>query len=318
METRTFSLYAWFVTLYNVLVILWGAVVRATGSGAGCGRHWPSCDGAIIPRPDDVETLIEFSHRVTSGLSGVFVLILVGWAFWRANAGHFTRRMAVLSLVLVIVEGAFGAMLVRFELVEDNASTARAIMIAIHLVNTFLLLGALMLTAWSSSYGRAVQLRGQSQRLLVLLGIALGGTALLSAAGAITALGDTLFPAESLVDGLRADFDPLGNFLVRLRVIHPALAVGMSLFLFRFGRVFGAAQPGARQPVRVMYGIVAVQLVAGFVNVLLLAPIWMQVVHLLLADSLWLALVIVAAEALAAPQQAAVSAASAAAAESAA
>jgi heme A synthase len=304
MTQRRFSTYAWGVTGYNVLVILWGAVVRATGSGAGCGSHWPTCNGAIIPRPEQIETLIEFSHRVTSGLAGVLVLLLVAWAY-RAAVGRFTRRMAVLSLVLVIVEGGIGAALVRFELVGDNASVARAVVIAVHLLNTFLLLGALTLTAWSSREDRAISLRGQPGRLVWALIIALAATMLLSAAGAITALGDTLFPAESLVEGLRADFDPLANFLIRLRIIHPALAILTSLYLLRMAGPLAGTGPRAARVVRFMVGTVAVQLVAGFVNVALLAPVWMQVIHLLLADALWIVLVILTAEVLAVPAEAA-------------
>ncbi len=50
MSQAWFSRYAWGVLLWNVLVALWGAYVRATGSGAGCGSHWPTCNGEILPR----------------------------------------------------------------------------------------------------------------------------------------------------------------------------------------------------------------------------------------------------------------------------
>lgn len=303
MKTSKFTYYAWFVVGYNILVILWGAVVRATGSGAGCGNHWPSCDGAVIPRPEDIETIIEFSHRLTSGLAGVFVLVLVGWAFANKVLPRFTRRMAIAALVFVILEGAIGAMLVRLDLVGDNASVARAVVIALHLANTFLLLESLVLTAWSSATGKRLSLResGLPQSRLTLLMIALVMTVFLSSAGAITALGDTLFPAESLVEGLRQDLDPLANFLIRLRVIHPIIAILTSIYLLGIGSTFAnpdnpGHSPTARRYVRWMYGIVIVQVIGGFINVALLAPVWMQVIHLLLADSLWITLVLIAAE----------------------
>lgn len=301
MNARNFTRYAWFVVGYNVLVILWGAVVRATGSGAGCGSHWPTCNGAIVPRPERMETLIEFSHRVTSGLAGVFVLVLLIWAF-RVPLGRFTRRMAVLSLVFILIEGGIGAGLVLLELVADNVSVARAAAIALHLVNTFLLLAFLALTAWSSGTGQRVVLAKQPPRIVLMLGAALFLTVFLSAAGAVTALGDTLFPAESLAEGLRQDLDPTANFLIRLRVIHPAIAILSSVFLIYAGQAFMEARDGMRRPVLILYGLVAVQVIGGFVNVALLAPVWMQVIHLLLADAIWLALIITGATLLGEPQ----------------
>ncbi len=298
MNARHFTRYAWAVVGYNILVILWGAVVRATGSGAGCGNHWPACNGQIIPRPERIETLIEFSHRLSSGLAGLLVLGLLIWAY-RAPLSRFTRRMAGLSFVFILVEGAIGALLVRLELVADNASAARAVAIAAHLINTFVLLAFLTLTAWSAGTGCRVTLRGRPAGLLGLLAAALIGSTLLSAAGAVTALGDTLFPAESLAAGLRQDFDPTASFLIRLRVIHPALAIVTSVFLVFAGQRLVAASPRARRPVTALYAIIAAQIAGGFVNVILLAPVWMQVVHLLLADSLWMALVLAGASALA-------------------
>ncbi|NPV65715.1 MAG: heme A synthase [Anaerolineae bacterium] len=299
MAGRPFARYAWLVTGFTVLVILWGAVVRATGSGAGCGNHWPTCNGQIIPQPEQIETLIEFIHRLTSGLSGLLVLALAVWAFRAGWATRFTRRAAALALLFMMVEALVGMLLVRLELVADNASTTRAVVIALHLVNTLALLASLALTAWSAS-GQRISLQGKPRRLAGLLGLALAGMVLLSAAGAVTALGDTLFPPESLIAGLQQDLDATAHFLIRLRVIHPAIALLVSAFLLVAGQEFLAASATARRPVIAMYALVILQIAAGFVNVILLAPVWMQVLHLLLADSLWLALVLVAAEALAA------------------
>ncbi|GAB4573906.1 MAG: COX15/CtaA family protein [Anaerolineae bacterium] len=303
MKNRNFARYAWLVTGYNVLVILWGALVRATGSGAGCGNHWPACNGQIIPRPERIETLIEFSHRTSSALAGVLVLILLVWA-WRGSLSRFTRRMALLSFVFIVVEGGIGAALVRLELVADNASAARAAAIALHLVNTLILLAFLTLTAWSAHTGQRLALRGHPARLLGLLALCVLGTAILSAAGAVTALGDTLFPPETLAQGIQQDFDPTANFLIRLRVIHPAIAILTSGLLIYTGQAMLSHTPGARRGIIVLYAIIGLQLVGGFVNVALLAPVWMQLVHLLLADSLWIALIIVSAQALAVPARA--------------
>src|SRR5512134_3157490 len=153
MRSRRFATYAWAVLVFNVLVILWGAYVRATGSGAGCGSHWPLCNGQVIPRDAGLTTLVEFSHRLTSGLALVAIVVLLAWT-WRACApGHPARRGAVLSLVFILTEAAVGAGLVLFQLVADNASMARAMFMAAHLVNTFVLLACIALTAWWLSGG---------------------------------------------------------------------------------------------------------------------------------------------------------------------
>ena len=121
-----FARYSWITLAYNIAVILWGAYVRATGSGAGCGEHWPLCNGVVIPRDPSVATLIEYSHRITSGFALIAVVVLLVWV-WRACApGHPARRGAVWTVVFMLTEAAVGAGLVLFQLVADNASMARA------------------------------------------------------------------------------------------------------------------------------------------------------------------------------------------------
>ncbi|MBP1642498.1 MAG: cytochrome oxidase assembly, partial [Acidobacteria bacterium] len=139
---------AWAVLALNLLVILWGALVRATGSGAGCGSHWPLCDGEVVPRAASVEKAIEFTHRATSGLALLAVAALLV-AVRRALApGHPARRAAAWSLAIILVEAALGAGLVKLGLVADDDSPARAVVMSVHLVNTLFLLAALALTAW--------------------------------------------------------------------------------------------------------------------------------------------------------------------------
>lgn len=301
--------YSWFVLGYTLLVILWGAFVRATGSGAGCGSHWPLCNGVVIPRDAQIETLIEFTHRITSGLSGVFVIILLVWVFRHFAKGHITRLAAVLSTFFILTEGAIGAGLVLFELVADNASEARAFSITAHLVNTFLLLAVLTLTAWWISGGRPLRLRHQGTEGW-LIATALLMLLLVGASGAITALGDTLFPSGSLAEGLKQDFSPTAHFLVRLRVWHPVLAVLTGVYLFVTASLIYHQRPTAQSNHlrRAMQVLVVVQLAAGALNVVLLAPVWMQLLHLLLADLLWIALTLFAATTLAqeAPEREAV------------
>lgn len=301
MKLNRFAVAAWAAVAYNILVILWGAYVRASGSGAGCGSHWPLCNGQVIPTPENIKTLVEFSHRLTSGLDGVLLLGLAVWAFRRYERGHRVRSGAIYSLLFVVIEGLIGRALVRNGLVAEDDSAARAVMIALHLANTFLLLGALTLTAWWASGGRAPRLRGQGAAAW-LLGLALAGVVLVGMSGAITALGDTLFPSGSLQEGIAQDLSPAAHFLIRLRVLHPILAVVIGLYTAAAAQAIGARRPGGKWPARALTGLIVVQLLAGAVNVALLAPIWMQILHLLLADLVWIALLLVAASALAQPE----------------
>ncbi len=291
--------YAWMVLGVTILVILWGALVRATGSGAGCGNHWPTCNGVVLPRTGQTATLIEFGHRLTSALAGLLVLILLVWTWRETDRGQPVRAGAAWSFLFILVEGALGAMLVRLELVGDNASIARAAVVALHLANTFLLLGWLALTAWWASGGPAVAWHPRGTWLLA----GLAGLLLVGAAGAVTALGDTLFPAASLAAGLHDDRSPAAHFLVRLRVWHPVLAVAVSLYWLALGARFRRAADAARiqSPIRLMSLLILVQLAAGVLNVLLLVPVWLQLVHLLLADLLWVTVVVLAAAILARP-----------------
>ena len=303
-NNTNFTRYAWFVLAFLILVVLWGAFVRATGSGAGCGSHWPLCNGVVVPREPQIETIVEFTHRVTSAFSGVLVLGMLFWAFRLFAKGHIVRRAAVYSTVFIITEGLVGAGLVLFEWVADNESVARAISMAVHLVNTFLLLAAVALTAWFSGMkgDYRLQLRGQGHAGRLTAG-AVGLLLLLGVSGAITALGDTLFPSGTLREGIAADFASTAHFLVRLRVYHPIIAVVTSIYLWLAAGAIAAARPGIgallfSNAIRVL---VVVQLAAGVFNILLNVPVWMQLVHLLLADLMWIAVVLLGAAALARP-----------------
>ncbi|MEC8423005.1 MAG: COX15/CtaA family protein [Myxococcota bacterium] len=305
-----FGIYAWGVVAYNVLVILWGAFVRATGSGAGCGDHWPDCNGEVIPWDAGTETLIEFAHRATSGLALLSAVVLVVWAFRVWPVGHRVRRAAAFSMLFMLMEAAVGAVLVLLALVAQNDSVARACVMGVHLVNTFLLMGALTLTAWwgRGAPGRVAPLPGVL-RLFFVVGV--GMTLVLGASGAVTALGDTLFPASSLAEGIAQDFSPTAHFLIRLRVLHPLLAVTTAGWLVVTAALAAGKRPSpaVRRAAMLLVGALAVQIFAGVVNLLLLAPTWLQLVHLLLADLVWIALVLLIAAALGAPRMQAAGAA---------
>jgi heme A synthase len=288
--------YAWIVLAYNVLVILWGAFVRATGSGAGCGGHWPLCNGQVIPRAAQIDTVIEFAHRLTSGLSVALIIVLLAWVLRIYPKGHPARLGASLSMLFIVTEALLGAGLVLFSWVAQNASAGRVISSALHLTNTFLLLAALSLTAWWASGGKALLLKRQGQATGFFLA-GLCGVLVLGVTGAINALGDTLFPARSLVEGMAQDFSPTANFLLHLRVWHPVVA--MLVGFYAFGLAGLVAMYREERPIRRLalglIGAVGLQFAAGVTNLILLAPVWMQIVHLFLADMVWIALVLLAA-----------------------
>ncbi|MSO30372.1 MAG: heme A synthase [Acidobacteria bacterium] len=287
--------YAWAVLLYNLGVIAWGAYVRATGSGAGCGNHWPLCNGEILPRAAGLATLIEFSHRVTSGLALVSVVVLLVWTRRAAPAGHPTRGAAAASVGFMISEALLGAGLVLFHLVAGNTSLLRAGMAAAHLLNTFALVAALALTAWWASGGAEVDWRShRSTAGQVALNTAL--IMLVSCSGAVTALGDTLFPASSLSEGIGADLASSSHMLVRLRTIHPVLAIASAFGLMSAAwRMGQKGTPESGRLARALILLIVTQLAVGASNVFLLVPVWLQMVHLLLADTIWILFVLLSA-----------------------
>lgn len=301
---RRFAQYAWGVVAVNVAVILWGAFVRATGSGAGCGDHWPLCNGQVLPRAEQIETLIEFSHRLTSGLALLAVVALLIWA-WRAfPKGHLVRKAAVASMVLMLLEALIGAALVLLQYVAFNISVGRAIWMAAHLVNTLLLLAALSLTAWWGQGGRPLRLRSQGLvgGALLLAGV---GMLVLSMSGAITALGDTLV----LTGGISPAEHTLVATLVELRILHPIIAfiVG-ALVTGAAWIVLQRRTDAATQRVgRLIIGLYVAQLLVGSLNVALRAPVWLQLVHLTFTCVIWILLVILALQALAKAEVAEVS-----------
>ncbi|MBV9109312.1 MAG: COX15/CtaA family protein [Gemmatimonadetes bacterium] len=295
---RRYERYAWGVLAWNVGVVVWGAFVRASGSGAGCGNHWPVCNGQVIPQSPSVHTLIELTHRLMTGVDTPLVIALA-WFGWRLFAtGSPVRKAAAASLFFLVTEALVGAALVKLDLVADNRSTARIWMMSLHLVNTFMLLGSLALTAWLAPGRRPARLRGQGALAGMMLGAVIA-TIVVGTTGAITALGDTLYPKTHV--GL--DVSTAATFLERLRIVHPFVAIATALYVVVAGILARRLRPGAETArlSRLLAALFAVQVAAGTINVVLLAPVWMQLVHLVLADAVWIALVCTAASALAAP-----------------
>ena len=286
--------FAWFTVAYNVFVIVWGAFVRATGSGAGCGAHWPLCNGVVIPRDPALETVIEFAHRVTSGFTLLLVAILLFQVWKMTQKRSLLRRLASAVVFFTITEALIGAGLVLFGLVGENSSTSRAISMMAHLVNTFFLMATLILTAWILTFGSPRLVRITLKRNWVTV-VSYAMMLLLGASGAVTALGDTLYPVNSLAEGLQQDFASGTTLLIRLRVFHPLIAVLTGAVL-----VWSAWKIANRQNDRItrtmalgMTVVYSIQLLIGAINVILLAPVWIQLVHLFIALCIWLLMVLI-------------------------
>jgi cytochrome c oxidase assembly protein subunit 15 len=289
--------FAWGVLAYFIAVILWGTLVRATGSGAGCGNHWPLCNGTVMQHSASVETLIEFTHRLTSGLSLFSVLGLLVWTYKGTVRGHLARAAAVASVGFTVVEAILGALLVKLGLTAQSQSPLRPAYLALHLTNTLLLLAALTLAAHLLSR-RKGYLRG-SIRVVAPFGAiaAVVVVMIVGVTGSLAALGDTLFPASSLGQAFAQDFSATSGWLVRWRWTHPTVAFLSSIFLIWI--LVRAAQRSAHWDNRGLSALVlvllAVQYVLGVMDVFMLAPLWLQVAHLLGADVLWVALVVLTA-----------------------
>lgn len=281
--------FGWFVLIYNLLVIVFGAFVRATRSGAGCGSHWPLCNGVVIPQNPATETIVEFTHRITSGVTVLLIAILIAWVWRYSQKGSPVRVSVILSGFFIITESLIGAGLVLFELVAHNDSMARAFSMMAHLVNTFLLIASIGITSWWLSFGVPPKApKDRQARLLSLLGA--GGMLFLGASGAVTALGDTLFPARSLTEGLQQDFATTAHILLRLRVFHPVIAILVGGYLIGFHIWLRSRYPWklVKRLGNWLTFLVIMQWGLGMLNVVLLAPVWLQLVHLLVTTLIWL------------------------------
>jgi len=297
LPTQALRRFAWGVLAYFIAVILWGTLVRATGSGAGCGAHWPLCNGTVMQHSPRVDTMIEFTHRITSGISLISVLGLLVWTYRGTVRGHLARAAAIASVVFTLLEAVLGALLVKLGYTAQSQSPMRPAFLALHLANTLLLLAALTLTAHLLSRSKGY-LRG-SVRLVAPLGAvaAVFVVMVVGITGSLAALGDTLFPASSLGAALAQDFSAASGWLLRWRWMHPTVAILASVFLIWL--LLRAAKDTAHWNNRRLCGqvlvLLAVVYTLGVLDVLLLAPLWVQVSHLLAADTLWASLVVLTA-----------------------
>ncbi len=294
-KQKTFLKYAWFVFGFNVLVILWGVFLRASHSGDGCGEHWLTCHGEIIPSAPQLKTVIEFSHRLMSGLD-FFVTLAMAVLAWRwFEKGNNIRKFAVASFGLIIVEALIGAGLVLTGNTAGADTPTRPFWTMGHLVTTFILLAVLSLTIYYAKGGRNISLK-TTRKNQILLGVGLFGILFVGLSGSLAALSNMLFPSESLAEGIAKDFSSASHILLRLRISHPLLSILTTIYLFFLATWISKI---SNEATKVWAGrltfLLFVQLIFGGLTLVMLAPILMQIGHLLLADAVWICFIMMSA-----------------------
>ena len=288
--------FAWATLACNVAVVLWGAYVRATGSGAGCGNKWPVCGGAVLGEGAKAQTIIEFIHRLTSGIALLMVGVLVVWCWRVTEKRDCARYSAVFSAVFLANEALLGAALVLLGHVAQDKSSARILFLCLHFGNTLLLLAMLTLTArWLLGTNHNLRLI-REPRHVIAIATGLFATMLIGITGAVAALGDTLFPATSLRSSLAQDFSSDAPTLLHLRVVHPIVAVIASAYVLWIIFKTVLTQTSPSRTAIALVTLFFAQILLGIINVLLLAPVWLQILHLCIADLLWIVLVLVSAD----------------------
>jgi cytochrome c oxidase assembly protein subunit 15 len=303
-KLSAFAKYAWFVLVYNLVVIIWGVFLRASHSGDGCGQHWLTCQGEVVPSAPQLKTVIEFSHRLTTGLSAITVLVLFIWAFRRFTKGDPARLAAAFSFVFIIIESLIGAGLVLTGNTADNWTPSRPFWAIGPLINTFFLLAALTLTCWFSSGKERIDFNVDRKVVLLLL-VGVLGIFIVGSSGSLAALSNMLFPSTSIIEGFAKDFSGTSPMLVRLRISHPIVSVAVGMFLIFLAGWLKRVSSNDRDVakwVNILSLLVLVQFASGAATLLLHAPIVMQLVHLFLADAVWICFILLSANFLAAPQ----------------
>jgi len=284
--------FAWATLCFNVAVVLWGAYVRATGSGAGCGNKWPNCGGSVLGTSANTQTIIEFTHRITSGLALLMIVVLLLWCWRITSKGNWARYSAILAATFLANEALLGAALVLLGHVAQDQSAGRVLFLCLHFGNTLLLLATLALTAaWlQGGNERFTLIKKHTEVSTVLVGLlvvlAIGMT------GTMAALGDTLFPATSLRASVLQDFTADSPGILHFRLLHPVLAVIAGIYVIWV--VLKRTSRRRRQSHASMALIILllIEIGIGMLNVLLLAPVWLQILHLLVADMVWISLVL--------------------------
>jgi cytochrome c oxidase assembly protein subunit 15 len=286
-STGKLHTFSWALIFYTIIIIAWGAWVRISGSGDGCGDDWPLCKGMAIPTGEASKTWIEVSHRYSTMLFGFLVLAQLWLIRGVFPKRHPTRYWVLATLLFTVTEALIGRLLVVYGLVHESTSHARLFIMPLHLINTSLLLFSEVMTAESVLFGER-EVRPLSP-VLKRAGFAVLITAtLLLTTGAVAALGSHLFPSLSLMEGLTKDFAQGAHPALRLRILHPTLALILPLGLwYIFSNSTLEASNGALCAMyRSLAVAVLVMLMIGVATLVTLAPVWLKLSHLTMANVL--------------------------------
>ncbi|HEX6278747.1 MAG TPA: COX15/CtaA family protein [Pyrinomonadaceae bacterium] len=300
-KMSAFAKYAWFALGYNVLVIVWGVFLRASKSGDGCGQYWLTCNGELIPSAPQFATVIEFSHRMTTAIDGFVMLVLLGWAIKIFLSDRSTQSRQVLyaaigSFIFVLTEAAVGAGLVLTGNVAEAVTDTRPLWAMGHLINTFILLTFLTVTAWFAAKPRKLRF-SLDAKTLALIALGVVGLLFVGISGSLAALSNMLFPSQTLAEGVAKDFSPTSDLILRLRLSHPILSILTSVYLIFLAGWLKAKSGDATVTwwSNAVSLLVVGQVIFGGATLLTLGPIIMQLGHLLLADAVWIAFVLLVA-----------------------
>ena len=282
MKVKSYAKAGLFLSIASILA---GAFVRATGSGDGCGATWPTCKGRIIPALSDTSELIEFSHRSVSGVLLIVTLIIFVKSR-KFQKDSLARTVTNYLTFFVIFEALIGAVIVIFEWVGLNSSLPRIIAVPIHLVNTFGLLGcyAILYKILDKNIEDINSMFNKNFIFISSLFLLSGAT------GSIAALADVLFPSASFIEGFLADFDRTSEVLTRLRILHPIVSSILSLVLYiysiRINKKYNIR-------VKLLQTLIFVAVFLGFLNVLSNIILPLSILHLAIADFLWISYIYV-------------------------
>ena len=279
---------AWTGAVLALGLIVLGGVVRITGSGLGCGEHWPRCNGEWFP-PLDLPTMIEIGHRWAAALVSVFVLAVAVVAWRRHRREPTLRNPALLALVLLVVQVLLGAVTVKLSLPPWVIIT--------HLANAMLLLATLIVVGL-----RAGAPDGPEPSRLEARHPAHGLVVATAAFGFIV----ILFGAQ--VANFHAGLFCLGFPLCDGAILPPASARGtlhwshrvlaylfLGLAVMMVARLSRRHDPASRELRRAAGMVLAAtvaQIAVGAAMVLHLLPPALRALHLLVGTLVWAALVV--------------------------
>ncbi len=285
-SARTFRQAALWILGYSLLVIIFGAFVRASLSGDGCGVHWPDCYGSILPKGAPLQTYIELTHRTTSGFLIILSAALAIASFRLFPKGSLHRKAGLLTLVSVLISAAIGAALVLNKWVEFDRSAARAITMPLHLVNNYFLIGTLLLLALPAEIVNKIRFRKQGEVGGLVWGsltamFVLGGTGALSAMGK-TAFSNELATAQGLSDRLQLHMAADAHPLLKGGISHPLIATGAFILILLTCRQLVRRRPSEQVSFwsNMTSGSMVFQMLLGLVNLIASAPVALQLFHL--------------------------------------